>query len=163
HRSFEDRIYSHLGDFYLEKLRYQDAASAYKSFVDLNPLHRSAPRFSMKVIEIYEQGSFPKLVLESKKQFAASYGLDSEYWRRVAGRAPLPEDQPPGSRGPLPRALPGSGGRRGSPGELPGGRALVSRVPRVLPEGGRERVHRLPARGPAARAQGLLRGGARVR
>ncbi|HXK23957.1 MAG TPA: tetratricopeptide repeat protein [Myxococcota bacterium] len=81
HRSFEDRIYSHLGEFYLEKLRYQDAASAYKAFVDLNPLHHSAPHFSMRVIEIYEQGGFPKLVLESKKQFAASYGLDSEYWR----------------------------------------------------------------------------------
>ena len=81
HRSFEDRIYSHLAEFYLEKLRYQDAASAYQAFVTLNPLHRSAPHFSMRVIEIYEQGGFPKLVLESKKQFAASYGLDSEYWR----------------------------------------------------------------------------------
>ncbi|HVN37912.1 MAG TPA: tetratricopeptide repeat protein [Myxococcota bacterium] len=81
HKSFEDRIYGHLGEFYLEKLRYQDAAAAYRAFVDLNPLHRSAPRFSMRVIEIYEQGGFPKLVLESKKQFAASYGLDSEYWR----------------------------------------------------------------------------------
>jgi len=81
HKSFEDRIYGHLGEFYLEKLRYQDAAAAYRAFVDLNPLHRSAPHFSMRVIEIYEQGGFPKLVLESKKQFAASYGLDSEYWR----------------------------------------------------------------------------------
>jgi tetratricopeptide (TPR) repeat protein len=81
HRSYEDRIYSHLAEFYLEKLRYHDAARVYKTFVSLNPLHRSAPHFSMRVVEIYEAGGFPKLVLESKKEFAASYGLQSEYWR----------------------------------------------------------------------------------
>src|SRR4029453_10708154 len=76
-----DRIYSHLGEFYLEKLRYQDAASSYQAFIDLNPLHKAAPHFSMRVIQIYEQGDFPKLVLDSKKRFAATYGLQSEYWR----------------------------------------------------------------------------------
>ncbi len=81
-RGYEDRIYSHLAEFYLEKLRYQDAAAAYDAFVRLHPLHRSAPRFSMRVVEIYEAGGFPKLVLESRKAFAASYGLQSEYWRQ---------------------------------------------------------------------------------
>jgi outer membrane protein assembly factor BamD (BamD/ComL family) len=38
----------------------------------------------MRVVEIYEAGSFPILVLDSKKQFAASYGLDSEYWKHFA-------------------------------------------------------------------------------
>lgn len=81
HRTYEDRIYSHLGEFYLEKLRYNDAAAVYKTFVGLNPLHRSSPKFSMRVVEIYEAGGFPKLVLETKKEFAANYGLQSEYWR----------------------------------------------------------------------------------
>jgi tetratricopeptide (TPR) repeat protein len=36
----------------------------------------------MRVVEIYEAGGFPKLVLESKKDFAARYGLQSDYWRR---------------------------------------------------------------------------------
>jgi tetratricopeptide (TPR) repeat protein len=79
-RSYEDRLYSHLGEFYLEKLRYNDAAASYKAFVGLHPLHRSSPQFSMRVVEIYEAGGFPKLVLGSKKEFAASYGLRSEYW-----------------------------------------------------------------------------------
>ena len=35
----------------------------------------------MRVVEIYEAGGFPKLVLEAKKEFAATYGLQSEYWR----------------------------------------------------------------------------------
>ena len=80
-RGYEDRIYGHLAEFYFDKRRYQDAAATYGAFVDLHPLHRSAPRSSMRVVEIYEAGGFPKLVLESKKAFAAKYGLQSEYWR----------------------------------------------------------------------------------
>jgi outer membrane protein assembly factor BamD (BamD/ComL family) len=80
-RGYEDRIYGHLGEFYLEKLRFQDAAASYQAFIDLNPLHEAAPRFSMRVVQIYEQGDFPKLVLDAKKRFAAQYGLQSEYWR----------------------------------------------------------------------------------
>ena len=81
HRGYEDRIYSHLGEFYFEKLRYDDAARTYKSFVALQPLHRASPHFSMRVVEIFEAGGFPKLVLEAKKEFAATYGLQSEYWK----------------------------------------------------------------------------------
>ncbi|HEY8154365.1 MAG TPA: tetratricopeptide repeat protein [Myxococcota bacterium] len=84
HRSYEDRIYSNLGEFYLEKLRYADAAKAYQAFVALYPLHKASPHFSMRVVEIYEKGDFPKLVLEAKKEFAATYGLQSEYWRHFA-------------------------------------------------------------------------------
>ncbi|HXV76839.1 MAG TPA: tetratricopeptide repeat protein, partial [Candidatus Polarisedimenticolaceae bacterium] len=80
-RSYEDRVYSNLGEHYLAKLRYDDAAKTYKAFVALYPFHRAAPHFSMRVAEVYAAGGFPKLVLESKKAFAASYGLDSEYWR----------------------------------------------------------------------------------
>lgn len=79
-RRYEDRIYSNLGEFYLDKLRYQDAAAVYDSFVELNPYHLQSPRFSMRIIEIYGEGSFPILVVESKKDFAVKYGLDSEYW-----------------------------------------------------------------------------------
>jgi TolA-binding protein len=80
-RSYENRIYSQHGEFYLDKLRYNDAAAVYQAFVELYPLHQASPHFSMRVVEIYEAGGFPKLVLESKKQFAATYGLQSEYWR----------------------------------------------------------------------------------
>jgi cellulose synthase operon protein C len=79
-RTFEDRIYSHLGEFYLEKLRYQDAASVYKAFVALYPFHRVSPHFSMRMVDIYGLGGFPRLVVESKKAFASEYGLQSEYW-----------------------------------------------------------------------------------
>lgn len=80
-RSYEDRIYSNLGEYYFDKLRYNDAAKVYRAFVELNPLHRSAPHFSMRVVEIYGAGGFPMLVVEAKKDFANSYGLQAEYWR----------------------------------------------------------------------------------
>lgn len=80
-RTYEDRIYSNLGEFYLTKLRYHDAAKAYTSFVGLYPFHRSSPHFGMRVIEIYTKGGFQKLVLESKKDFAKTYGLQGQYWQ----------------------------------------------------------------------------------
>jgi len=80
HKGYEDRVYRYLGEFYLTKLRYQDAAKVYNGFVALYPFHAAAPRFSMRTIEIYEKGGFPKLVLDSKKQFASQYGLHAGYW-----------------------------------------------------------------------------------
>jgi TolA-binding protein len=80
-RSYGDRIYANLGEFYLDKLRYQDSATVYRSFVDQQPLHRVAPKFSMRVVQIYEKGEFPRLVVEAKKDFAARYGLVSDYWQ----------------------------------------------------------------------------------
>src|SRR5215469_14807431 len=79
-RSYEDRIYAGLGEHYLGKLRYDDAAKTYKTFVTLYPFHRAAPRFSMRVIDTFTKGGFPKLVLESKREFASKYNLKSEYW-----------------------------------------------------------------------------------
>jgi tetratricopeptide (TPR) repeat protein len=80
-RTYEDRIYANLGEFYFAKLRYDDAAKTYKAFVALNPYHRSSPHFSMRVVEIYAKADFPKLVLESKKEFASRYGVHADYWR----------------------------------------------------------------------------------
>jgi tetratricopeptide (TPR) repeat protein len=89
-RPYEDRIYSNLGEHYLEKLRYDDAAKTYKAFIALYPYHRSAPLFSMRVIDTFTKGGFPKLVLDSKREFASKYGLQSEYWQHNKP-ADLPE------------------------------------------------------------------------
>jgi tetratricopeptide (TPR) repeat protein len=80
-RSYEDRVYSNLGEHYLAKLRYDDAAKTYEAFVALYPFHRAAPHFSMRVVDTFTQGGFPKLVLESKRAFASRYGLQAEYWQ----------------------------------------------------------------------------------
>jgi tetratricopeptide (TPR) repeat protein len=80
-RSYEDRVYGNLGEHYLAKLRYDDAAKTYNAFIALHPFHRAAPRFSIRVVETFTKGGFPKLVLESKRDFASKYGLQAEYWR----------------------------------------------------------------------------------
>ena len=82
HRPYADKIYGNLGEFYFSKLRYEDAASVYKSFINLNPYHRVSPHFSMRIVEIYGEAGFPKLVVESKKEFATRYAVDAEYWHR---------------------------------------------------------------------------------
>jgi tetratricopeptide (TPR) repeat protein len=88
-RAYEDRVYGNLGEHYLAKLRYDDAAKTYRSFVALYPFHRAAPHMSMRVVETFTQGGFPKLVLESKREFASQYGLKADYWRHFK-----PEESP---------------------------------------------------------------------
>ena len=80
-RSYEYSIYSNLGEFYFDKRRYADAASAYTAFVSRNPFHKVAPNYHMRVIEIQAKGGFPSLVLDAKKEFAKTYGLKAEYWQ----------------------------------------------------------------------------------
>src|SRR2546430_5441776 len=43
----------------------------------------------MRVVDTFTQGGFPKLVLESKREFASKYGLKAEYWRHFK-----PEESP---------------------------------------------------------------------
>ena len=80
-RSYEANIYSNLGEYYLNKLRYSDAAITFKAFVKSNPYHKVAPLFDTRVIEVYKKGGFPRLVLEANKEFVVSYGLKSDYWK----------------------------------------------------------------------------------
>lgn len=80
-RSYEVNVYSNLGEYYLDKRRYSDAATTFKAFVKGNPYHKVAPHFDTRVIEIYKKGGFPKLVIDANKEFVVNYGLKSEYWK----------------------------------------------------------------------------------
>lgn len=75
-------IYRNLGDLYLAQERFVDAAEAYEAFVAHDPLHPKAPLLQVEVIEAYEQGGFPTLVLDGKKGFVERYGMDGEFWVR---------------------------------------------------------------------------------
>jgi cellulose synthase operon protein C len=79
-RSYEASIYSHLGEYYLDKRRYADAALSYNTYVERNPINKVSPYFNIRVIEIYLKGGFPKLVIDAKKNFSTIYGLRAEYW-----------------------------------------------------------------------------------
>jgi TolA-binding protein len=75
-------IYMNLGDLYLDKERYVDAAETYGAFVDEDPFHPKAPLLQVEVIEAYKRGGFPSLVLDGKKGFVERYGMDGNFWVR---------------------------------------------------------------------------------
>ena len=80
-RSYEVDVYGNLAEYYLDKLRYNDAAVAYKAFVKREPYHKVAPHYDTRVIDIYKRGGFPKLVIDANKEFVVNYGLKSPYWK----------------------------------------------------------------------------------
>ncbi len=79
-RSYEASVYSHLGEYYLDKRRYADAALSYNTYVKRNPINKVSPYFNIRVIEIYLKGGFPQLVIDAKKNFSTIYGLRSTFW-----------------------------------------------------------------------------------
>ena len=78
-------LYSELGDLYVSKQRYTDAADTYRAFVDRYPDHEHAPLLQMQAIEAYKKGGFAQLVLDGKKEFVERYRLGSSFW---AARTP---------------------------------------------------------------------------
>jgi TolA-binding protein len=80
--SYSYVVYMTLGDLYLEKERFQDAAETYEAFVAKDTHHPKSPLLQVEVIEAYKRGGFPTLVLEGKKSFVERYGMDSPFWVR---------------------------------------------------------------------------------
>ncbi len=78
-------LYARLGDLYVEKQRYQDAAAAYRAFVAREPNNEFSPGLSTQAIEAYRKGGFAQLVLEGKREFVENYNLGSSFWQ---GRGP---------------------------------------------------------------------------
>lgn len=82
-------LYDALGNLYLEKERYQDAALAYAAFVKQMPDDRNAPLLQVRAIEAYQKGGFDSLVLEGKRAFVGRYALTSTFWAsRTPAEAP---------------------------------------------------------------------------
>ena len=79
-RPYSYVVYTHLGDLYIDQERFQDAADAYRAFIELDPYHAKAPFMAVEVIEAFKQGGFADLVLEGKREFVEVYGPDSPYW-----------------------------------------------------------------------------------
>ncbi|MGI9290547.1 MAG: tetratricopeptide repeat protein [Gammaproteobacteria bacterium] len=73
-------LYRSLGDLYLQKERFVDAAKTYEAFVAHEPNHFSAPGMSLRAMEAYKEGRFPGKVLEAKRDFVEAYGLETDYW-----------------------------------------------------------------------------------
>ncbi len=81
-------LYARLGDLYIEKERYTDAADSYRAFVSQDRNNEKAPLLEMQAIEAYAKGGFPQLVLQGKKEFVENYSYGTAYWQ---GRTPQGE------------------------------------------------------------------------
>jgi TolA-binding protein len=81
-------LYARLGDLYIEKERYTDAADSYRAFVSQDRNNEKAPLLEMQAIEAYSKGGFPDLVLQGKKEFVENYSYGTAYWQ---GRTPQGE------------------------------------------------------------------------
>ena len=78
-------LYSHLGDLYIDKQRYTDAADTYRAFVAKDPNDEHSPILEMQAIDAYKRGGFASLVLDGKKEFVEHYSLGTAFWQ---GRDP---------------------------------------------------------------------------
>ena len=81
-------LYARLGDLYIEKERYTDAADSYRAFVSQDRNNEKAPLLEMQAIEAYSKGGFPDLVLQGKKEFVENYSYGTPFWQ---GRTPQGE------------------------------------------------------------------------
>ena len=80
-----DPVYAHLlyealGDLYIEKERYQDAAKAFEAFAARRPDDRYAPSLQVRAIEAYDKGGFASLVISGKQAFVERYAFGSPFW-----------------------------------------------------------------------------------
>src|SRR5882762_7459209 len=87
-RPYSYLLYARLGDLYIEKERYTDAADSYRAFVSQDRNNEKAPLLEMQAIEAYQKGGFPQLVLQGKKEFVENYSFGTAYWQ---GRDPKKE------------------------------------------------------------------------
>lgn len=84
-RAYEYLLYQQLGQLYLEQKRFTDSADTYQHFVQHNANSDFAPSFSIKAIDVYQQGDFPSLILPAKQDFVTRYGISSNYWTQRKG------------------------------------------------------------------------------
>jgi cellulose synthase operon protein C len=80
-RPYSYLLYARLGDLYIEKERYTDAADSYRAFVSQDRNNEKAPLLEMQAIEAYQKGGFPQLVLQGKKEFVENYSFGTAYWQ----------------------------------------------------------------------------------
>jgi len=80
-RPYSYLLYERLGDLYVDKQRFQDAATTYRAYVARDPNTDEAPNLAMKAIDAYGKGGFSQLVLDGKHEFVERYNFSSPFWQ----------------------------------------------------------------------------------
>jgi tetratricopeptide (TPR) repeat protein len=78
---YADLLYARLGELYMQKQRYQDAASTFAAFGVRSPRHEQAPILASRAIAAYREGGFTQRVLEAKQGFVERYNFEAPFWQ----------------------------------------------------------------------------------
>ncbi len=81
-KEYEADVYMNLGQTYLSKRLYRNAAETFDLFVALHSFDPRAPEFSSATIKAYQDGGFPSEVIPAKENFIKHYGPKSEFWAK---------------------------------------------------------------------------------
>ncbi len=79
-RAWQHLLYDQLGELYLNKERFRDAAQTWQAYIERYSKSAHSPRFSVKIIDVYRRGDFPSSILPAKQKFVSDYGVNSKYW-----------------------------------------------------------------------------------
>jgi len=80
-KSYSWKVYSDLADFYLEKSLYDDSAATFREYLKHNPESERASTFHSRMIQVYLDGSFPKLALDEKENYTNQYAPTTDYFK----------------------------------------------------------------------------------
>ena len=79
---YEALLYNSLGQLYLQKRRYTDAADTFLMFAKRHPDNLLAPQFHQQTIEAYQTAQLPNQVLPAKADFIKRYDRYSHFWMK---------------------------------------------------------------------------------
>jgi tetratricopeptide (TPR) repeat protein len=79
-RPYQHDLYQALGAHYLAQQRYRDSAEAFRAFTRLYPTSPRTPQFALRVVQAYEAGGFPELIIAEKQAYVTSFALSGDYW-----------------------------------------------------------------------------------
>jgi TolA-binding protein len=76
---YEPLIYKQLGELYVKKERYRDAASTYMEFTKKHPENRRAPEFHMYALSAYKDGGVNEAIVQGKILYVDNYGVGTKF------------------------------------------------------------------------------------
>ena len=80
-RPYQHLFYEALGEHYLGQERYRDSAETYRAYTSLYPDSKFAHLLQLRVVESYEAGGFPDLIVQEKQYYVELFGVTGSYWK----------------------------------------------------------------------------------
>ncbi|WP_426416658.1 tetratricopeptide repeat protein [Aestuariirhabdus sp. LZHN29] len=78
---YSEQIYIDLGDYYVQKSRYNDAADTFTRLLAHYPTSPRAPYYQSRVVQAYVDGGFPSQSWPARERYTELFGIYSDYWR----------------------------------------------------------------------------------